>query len=233
MIYKGLELDHLGQYIDVSTVKTDCAIQEIDEMIEIVAKHNCICASPMPWATEYTIGKLKSVTGTVVTGVVGFPSGAETTSAKVRTARELIALGCRELDMVINVAALKSGMYEYVKSDVKAVIDAAAGIPVKTILEVCYLDDELITRASNLCVEAGASYIKTGTGWGPSPTTVEHIKLIRKTIGSAAKIKAAGGVRSLDTLLSMYAEGCNRFGIGVRTVRDIFQEVQRLESSCV
>ena len=62
----------------------------------------------------------------------------------------------------------------------------------KTILEVCYLDDELITRASNLCVEAGASYIKTGTGWGPSPTTVEHIKLIRKTIGSAAKIKAAG-----------------------------------------
>ena len=198
MIYKGLELDHLGQYIDVSTVKTDCAIQEIDEMIEIVAKHNCICASPMPWATEYTIGKLKSVTGTVVTGVVGFPSGAETTGAKVRTARELIALGCRELDMVINVAALKSGMYEYVKSDVKAVIDAAAGIPVKTILEVCYLDDELIARASNLCVEAGASYIKTGTGWGPSPTTVEHIKLIRKTIGSAAKIKAAGGVRSLD-----------------------------------
>ena len=125
MIYKGLELDHLGQYIDVSTVKTDCAIQEIDEMIEIVAKHNCICASPMPWATEYTIGKLKSVTGTVVTGVVGFPSGAETTGAKVRSARELIALGCRELDMVINVAALKSGMYEYVKSDVKAVIDAA------------------------------------------------------------------------------------------------------------
>ena len=74
--------------------------------------------------------------------------------------------------------------------------------------------------------------MKTGTGWGPSPTTVEHIKLIRKTIGSAAKIKAAGGVRSLDALLSMYAEGCNRFGIGVRTVKDIFQEVQRLESSC-
>lgn len=189
MIYKGLELDHLGQYIDVSTVKTDCAIQEIDEMIEIVAKHNCICASPMPWATEYTIGKLKSVTGTVVTGVVGFPSGAETTGAKVRTARELIALGCRELDMVINVAALKSGMYEYVKSDVKAVIDAAAGIPVKTILEVCYLDDELIARASNLCVEAGASYIKTGTGWGPSPTTVEHIKLIRKPLGPPQRSK--------------------------------------------
>ena len=222
MIYKGLELDHLGQYIDVSTVKTDCAIQEIDEMIEIVAKHNCICASPMPWATEYTIGKLKSVTGTVVTGVVGFPSGAETTGAKVRTARELIALGCRELDMVINVAALKSGMYEYVKSDVKAVIDAADGIPVKTILEVCYLDDELITRASNLCVEAGASYIKTGTGWGPSPTTVEHIKLIRKTIGSAAKIKAAGGVKTRAELEAYLGAGCDRIGTssGIRLLNE-------------
>ncbi len=229
MIYKGLELDHLGRYIDVSTVKTDCTMQEIDEMIEIVAKHNCICASPMPWATKYTVEKLQHISGAVVTGVVSFPSGAATTGTKVMIAREMISLGCRELDMVINVAALKSGMYDYVRDDVKAVIDAAAGVPVKTILEVCYLDDDLIARASTLCVEAGASYIKTGTGWGPKPTTVDHIKLIRKTIGNNAKIKAAGGVRSLDTLLAMYAEGCNRFGIGVRTVKDIFQEVKRLE----
>ena len=133
--------------------------------------------------------------------------------------------------MVINVAALLSGQYKLVRDDVKAVVDAANGVPVKTILEVCYLNSDLIARAATLCVEAGASYIKTGTGWGPKPTTVEHIQLIRSTIGNAAKIKAAGGVRSLDILIDMYAAGCDRFGIGVRTASNLFEEVHVLSAS--
>lgn len=231
MIYRNFNLDNIGNFIDVSSVKTDCTMQEVDQMIDIVVKNNCICASPMPWATEYTIKKLAPLSSAVTTGVVSFPSGAENTKIKVEMAKELISLGCRELDMVINVAALLSEQYDFVRDDVKAVVDAAKDVPVKTILEVCYLNPDQIARASTLCAEAGAAYIKTGTGWGPTPTTAEHIRLIRKTIGNAAKIKAAGGVRSLDILIDMYAEGCDRFGIGVRTANNIFQEIQSLKSA--
>lgn len=225
MNYRGIDLNTIGRLMDVSTVRTDCVMDEVDEMIEIVKKYHCICASPMPWITKYTIDKLEGYDA-VVTGVVGFPGGAETTETKCHIASEMVKLGCKEIDMVINVAALKSGNEAYVKDDVRRVIETA-GVPVKTILEVCYLSEDEIKKASLLCVDAGATYIKTGTGWGPTPTTVEHIKLIRKTIGDAAKIKAAGGVKTLDTLIDMYEVGCNRFGVGVRSVKNIFGEVKK------
>ncbi|SHO43018.1 deoxyribose-phosphate aldolase [Anaerocolumna xylanovorans] len=218
---------NLGRILDVSTVRTDVTMEEINQMIDIVRKYNCICASPMPWATRYTLDKLADCPNTVVTGVVGFPGGAETTHIKVSTANELLSMGCKELDMVINVSALKSGNYDYVKNDIKAVVETAGSVPVKTILEICYLTDEEIKRASEIGVSAGATYIKTGTGWGPKPTTVETVKLIRSVIGNSAKIKAAGGVRNLDTLEQMVKAGCDRFGIGVRTANTIFEEVEK------
>lgn len=221
------ELLNIGRFTDVSAVRTDVAMTEIEEMINIVRKYNCICASPMPWITEYVIEKLKDKTNTVVTGVVGFPSGAITTEAKVFSAKELISMGCKELDMVINVSALKAGKYSVVEDDIKRVVDCANGVPVKTIIEICYLTDDEIVRASEIGVKAGAEFIKTGTGWGPKPTTVDTIKLIKKTIGNSAKIKAAGGVRDLDTLLEMKACGCDRFGIGVRSASQIFEEAYR------
>lgn len=218
---------NLGRVVDVSAVKTDVDMDEVDQMIELVRKYRCVCASPMPWATRYTIEKLADCPDTVVTGVVSFPGGAETTFIKTATAKEMLAMGCRELDMVINVSALKSGMYDYVMEDVKAVTDAAGDVPVKTILEICYLTDDEIKRASEICVKAGASYIKTGTGWGPDPTTVGTIRLIRSTIGNSAKIKAAGGVKNLDILMEMAEAGCDRFGIGVRSARAILEEAEK------
>lgn len=213
--------------MDISTVKTDVTFDEVKLMVDIVRKHHCICASPMPCFTKYTVDQLKDEPDIVTTGVVGFPDGAATTFIKSATTKELISLGCEEIDMVINVSALKSGMYQYVEDDIRAVVDAANGYPVKTILEICYLTDDEIRRASEIGVKAGAAYIKTGTGWAPKPTTVETVKLIRSTIGNAAKIKAAGGVRSLDTLLAMVDAGCDRFGVGVRTATQIFGEVDR------
>lgn len=220
---------NLGRIMDVSAVRTDVSMDEVNQMIDLVKKYHCICASPMPWATRYTIEQLANCPDTVVTGVVGFPGGAETTWIKEATAKEMLAVGCKELDMVINVSALKSGMYSYVKDDVKAVVEAAGKIPVKTILEVCYLTDDEIRRASNLCVEAGAAYIKTGTGWGPSPTTVDTIRLIRTEIGNAAKIKAAGGVKSLEILREMAEAGCDRFGVGVRSARAILEAAEKYQ----
>lgn len=219
---------NVGRMIDVSTVQTFCGKEENDLLIDIVRKYNCICASPMPSYTKYVIDKLADRKDIVTTGVVSFPSGAEDTFIKVATAKDMISLGCEELDMVINVGALKSGDYKTVEDDIKAVVDAANGYPVKTILEICYLTDDEIKRASEIGVKAGATYIKTGTGWGPKPTTVETIKLIKSTIGDSALIKAAGGVRSLETLVAMAEVGCNRFGIGYRTAPAILEEAAKM-----
>ena len=219
-----IDLKAIGRLVDVSTVRTDVTLEEVDRMIEIVKKYHCICASPMPFITQYVIEQLQDTPDTVVTGVVSFPSGAETTFIKQATAKEMIAIGCEELDMVTNVSAMKSGKYDLFKDDIKAVVDAACGVPVKSILEICYLTDDEIARASELAVEAGVTYVKTGTGWGPKPTTLETVQLIKKTIGDSALIKAAGGVRDLDTMLAMIDAGCNRFGIGVRSALNILQE---------
>ena len=224
---RKIDLRQIGRIMDVSAVRTDVDFHEINQMIEIVRKYHCICASPMPWATRYTVEQLSDMEDAVVTGVVGFPSGADTTFIKVATAKEMLAVGCRELDMVINVSALKSGKYQVVENDIRAVVESANDIPVKTIIEICYLSDDEIRRASELAVKAGAAFVKTGTGWGPRPTTVETIRLIRKTIGSAAQIKAAGGIRDLDTMLRMVEAGCDRFGIGVRSASAIIEEAAR------
>ena len=195
---KEVDLKNISRMIDVSTVRTDIVMDEVEEMIDTVIKYNCICASPMPWVTKYTIDRLKDYPDIVTTGVVSFPSGAATTANKIIEAKENIAMGCEELDMVSNVSALKSGKYDYFVDDIKAVVEAADGVPVKSIIEICYLTDDEIKKASELCVKAGVTYVKTGTGWGPKPTTVETIKLIKETIGDDALIKAAGGVRDLD-----------------------------------
>lgn len=224
---KKIDYKNLGRMIDVSTVQTFCGREENDLLVDIVRKYNCICASPMPCFTKYVIDKLQDREDIVTTGVVAFPAGAEDTFIKVATAKDMISLGCRELDMVINVGALKSGMYQVVEDDIRAVVEAAGDVPVKTILEICYLTDDEIKRASEIGVKAGAAYIKTGTGWGPKPTTVDTIRLIRSTIGDAARIKAAGGVRTLDTLVEMVQAGCDRFGIGYRTAPTILEEAAR------
>lgn len=221
------DLKFLSRHIDVSAVKTEISMQEINQMISTVKKYNCICASPMPWATRYTIDKLKDTPGTVTTGVVSFPAGAETTFIKEATTKELIAMGCEEIDMVMNVSAFLSGDYEYVKKDIQRVIAAANGVPVKVILEIAYLTDEQIRRAAAIGVESGATFIKTGTGWGPKPTTIHTIEIIKEEIGNSAKIKAAGGIRDLDSLLAMYEAGCDRFGLGVKTVEKILKDLFR------
>ena len=224
---KEVDLKNISRMIDVSTVRTDIVMDEVEEMIDTVIKYNCICASPMPWVTKYTIDRLKDYPDIVTTGVVSFPSGAATTANKIIEAKENIAMGCEELDMVSNVSALKSGKYDYFVDDIKAVVEAADGVPVKSIIEICYLTDDEIKKASELCVKAGVTYVKTGTGWGPKPTTVETIKLIKETIGDDALIKAAGGVRDLDTLIAMAEIGCNRFGLGVRSARTILEEAKK------
>lgn len=182
----------------------------------------------MPSYTPLVIEALKDEPDIFVGGVVGFPSGADTTSVKVAQTRELVAMGCDEIDMVINVGKLMSGRYDEVQSDIEAVIEAANGKPVKSILEIAYLSDDEITKGSLLAVEAGVTFVKTGTGWGAKPTTAETIKIIKNAIGDRAR-KAAGGARTLESILAMKDAGCTRFGIGVNSALSILEEAYRRE----
>lgn len=220
-----MDLIKIPRMIDISGVRADVTLEELDQIVSLAQQYRFVCAFAMPCFTQYLAEKLRDDHDIMVGGVVGFPSGADTTSVKVTDAREMMAAGVQELDMVINIGALKSGRYDIVRDDIRSVVEVAGGLPVKSILEIAYLTDDEIARGAEIAVEAGVTYVKTGTGWAPKPTTVDTIKLIKRTIGDSALIKAAGGIRTLDTLLEMVDAGCSRFGIGVNSVIKIMDEV--------
>jgi deoxyribose-phosphate aldolase len=211
------------QYIDVSCVRTDVTYEEVTQVAAAAKKYNFICAFAMPCFTEKLRDLLKG-SSVRLGGAVGFPSGADTTDQKVGCAQYLKAVGCDEVDMVINVGALKSEDDAYVHNDIRKVVEAVYPIPVKSILECAYLSDEEIIRACNIAVEAGVSFVKSGTGWAAKPTTVDMIRLMKKSVGEKVLIKAAGGVRSLAVLEEMYAVGCRRFGISLSSALNILRE---------
>jgi deoxyribose-phosphate aldolase len=122
-----------------------------------------------------------------------------------------------ELDMVINVGMLRSGRDRYVEDDIRGVVAAAQGTPVKVILEAHYLTDEEIVRGSRMAVRAGAAFVKTGTGWAPTGATLHNVALIKSAVGEAAQVKAAGGVRDLPTVVEMIRLGVTRFGVSANS----------------
>ena len=219
-----MDIKTLPRMIDLSCVKADSTIEEMNKMVDLAKNYNFVCCFAMPYYTQWLVEKLKDFPETVIGGAVGFPHGNDLTSIKVLSAVTQKKLGCKEIDMVQNITALKHGDYDEVEKDIKSVKEAIGDTPLKVILEVSYLTDDEICRASEIAVKSGAHFVKTGTGWGNKPTTVEHIKLIHKTIGDSAKIKAAGGVRDLDTILAMIDAGCSRFGIGVNSSIGILKE---------
>jgi deoxyribose-phosphate aldolase len=214
--------------IDISAVRADVTQDEIVELAAFARRNHVICAFAMPCYTPLLAQLLRDTPDVAVGGVVGFPSGAETTGTKVSAAKELAAAGCGELDMVGCVGALKSKDDSYYSNDIRSVVQAAGGIPVKAILEATCLTREEIVRGCLLAVDAGAAFVKTGTGWANSPTTVEIIRLIKETVGNRAGIKAAGGIRDLATVREMTRAGCTRFGIGIQSARKILEETSAM-----
>jgi len=214
--------------IDISCVKGNDTVADIDRMIDFSYKHHPKCLFALPAFTGYLSEQLerKGKQDLLLGGTMGFPAGAELTEIKVMTAKRFVDMGCDEFDMVINIGALRSGLYDVVYDDIKAVVDAAEGHTTKCILEVTRLTDDEIRRGSELAVKAGISFVKTGTGWMTSPSTPEHVKLIRQTIGNAAGIKAAGGIRDLATIQAMIDEGCTRFGISLSGCQAILAELE-------
>lgn len=186
----------------------------------------------MPWKTEWLCKEMADCPEVRVGAPVGFPSGADSTAIKVAGAIEQKAYGCKEFDMVINVGALKSGKYDYVRDDIKAIADIVEGDIFKTIIEAPLLTDYEIQKASEIAVSCGVTFVKTGTGWAKTPSTVHHVELIKDAIGDAAQIKAAGGVRTIEHVVDMVNAGCSRFGIGIASIKSILDAVDKGEYVC-
>jgi deoxyribose-phosphate aldolase len=145
--------------------------------------------------------------------VIGFPLGANTTDTKAFETKDAISKGAHEVDMVINISALKDKKYDYVQNDIKAVVDAAEKKAlVKVIIETCYLTDEEKKIACELAKKAGADYVKTSTGFGTGGSTPQDIKLMRDTVGPEIGVKASGGVRNIEDAIAVINAGATRIG---------------------
>ena len=148
-----------------------------------------------------------------VTSVIGFPLGANTTEIKALEASKAVSDGANEIDMVLNVSALKDGKFDYVESDIRAVVDAIKGKAIlKVILETCLLTKDEIVKACELSKSAGAQFVKTSTGFSTGGATEADVALMKKTVGDALEVKASGAVRDYDTAIKMIHAGATRIG---------------------
>ncbi|MEM9035042.1 MAG: deoxyribose-phosphate aldolase [Actinomycetota bacterium] len=203
----------LAGYIDHTLLAPNATADEIDQLCAEAAEHHfaSVCVSPT-WVPR-CVSALQH-TNVATCTVIGFPSGATTSATKAAEAAEAVATGATEVDMVINIGALRSGHAEVVRDDIGAVVEAATagGAIVKVILETSMLTDDQKTAACVLAVEAGAHFVKTSTGFGGGGATVEDVALMRRAVGEDLGVKASGGVRTREDALAMIEAGATRIG---------------------
>jgi deoxyribose-phosphate aldolase len=201
----------IAPYIDHTLLKPDATREEIIKLAEEARQHGfaTVCVNS---ANVGTAARILSGSKTVPIAVVGFPLGAALPSAKAFEAREAVRCGAREIDMVINIGALKGKDYPLVLKDIAAVVDAAKPYPVKVILETSQLSQQEKIIGSALAKAAGAAFVKTSTGFGGGGATVEDVALMRKVVGEDVGVKASGGIRSTEQALKMIQAGANRIG---------------------
>ncbi|WP_412168466.1 deoxyribose-phosphate aldolase [Curtobacterium flaccumfaciens pv. flaccumfaciens] len=204
-------VDAVRGLIDHAILKPELTRADVDAQLDEAAAHRVFSVCVRPSDVAHAVERLTG-TGVGVGTVIGFPHGTTSTAAKVAESLQALADGAFELDMVQNIGAAKSGDWQRVEQDVRAVVDAAGDTVVKVILETAFLTDDEIVAASRAAQTAGAAFVKTSTGFAGGGATAEHITLMRRTVGADTGVKASGGVRGLDTLLEMVEAGANRIG---------------------
>jgi len=209
---RTITAEQLAKTIDHSLLRPELTDQDVIEGCRLAKRYNVASVCVRPCDVSLAVSELQGSDVKVGT-VVGFPHGNTTTASKAFEARQAVANGAQELDMVINIGALRSGRYDYVENDIRAVVEAAGeGIIVKVILENCYLTDEEKVKACQLAEAAGAHFVKTSTGFAASGATIEDIKLMRASVGPKMQVKAAHGVRTLEAALQVIEAGVTRIG---------------------
>jgi deoxyribose-phosphate aldolase len=202
----------LAGWIDHTILKPDATAGQVSNLCDEARRFHfaSVCVNPayVPLAAELLIGS-----GVAVCSVVGFPLGATLREIKAAETQQVIAAGATEIDTVINIGAIKSADFALAFHDVQAVVEAAAGKAlVKVILEMCFLDMREKIIGCLVCKQAGADFVKTSTGFGPSGASVDDVGLMRRLVGAEMGVKAAGGIRTLQDAQRMIAAGANRLG---------------------
>jgi deoxyribose-phosphate aldolase len=209
--------------IDHTLLKVDATRADVDKLCREAAEFKFATVCVNPFWVAYAASRLRG-TGVGVCSVVGFPLGATTADVKNFETRRAIFDGASEIDMVINVGALKSGDLRTVERDIEAVVEPChqCGVISKVIIEAALLTDEEKITASTLTKAAGADFVKTSTGFGPGGATIADVALMRRVVGAEMGVKAAGGVRDLEGLKAMVAAGATRVGAsaGVKIVQE-------------
>jgi deoxyribose-phosphate aldolase len=223
-----LTVQDMADMIDHSLLRPELSREQIIEGCSVAKEYAVasVCVKP----SDVALAKKElSDSRVLTTTVIGFPHGSSKTSVKVFEAEEAMKDGAVELDMVLNIGKLMSGEYEYVERDIKAVVDAAhaKGVIVKVIFENFYLSDDLKIKACKICENADADFVKTSSGFAGGGATIEDLRLMRKNCSDKIRIKAAGGVRTLDDALAVRSVGTVRFG--ATATKAILDEAKKRE----
>lgn len=204
----------IAKMLDHSTLQPFLTDEDIRKGCELALRYDTasVCARPcdMPLVASLLRGS-----DVKVCTVIGFPHGTHRTAIKVAEAKQALADGCAELDMVINIGKLLGGDEDYVRDEIRQIVQVAheAGALVKVILETCYLTDAQKVTACHLSEEAGADFVKTSTGYGTKGCTIQDLQLMRRSVSERVQVKGSGGIRDLDTVLSARAVGATRCGV--------------------
>ena len=201
----------LNKYIDHTLLKADATKEQITKLCNEAKQYNfasvCVNTCYVPLCKE-----LLKDSDVKVCCVVGFPLGAMDSDSKAYEAKKAVENGAGEVDMVINIGALKDKNYDYVTKDIEKVVNASKPSIVKVIIETCLLTDEEKVEACKCALNAKAEFVKTSTGFSTAGATVEDVALMRKTVGNNCKVKAAGGIRSYEDAMKMIEAGADRLG---------------------
>ncbi len=201
----------LNKYIDHTILKPETTQDQVEKILSEAKEYDFASVCVNPTWVSLAAESLKDSDVKVCT-VIGFPLGANTSAVKAFETKDAIANGADEIDMVINVGALKAGNDALVLDDIKAVVDASGDKLVKVIIEACLLTDDEKVRACQLSKEAGADYVKTSTGFSTGGATVADVALMRKTVGPDMGVKASGGARSYEDAIAFIEAGASRIG---------------------
>lgn len=212
---------NINKMIDHTLLKPEATKEMIENLCKEAKEYDfkSVCVNPYWVSTAYEELRDSDV---LVCTVVGFPLGSTTKETKFFETDFAVQEGADEIDMVINVGALKSKQYDVVLEDIKSVVQAANGRTVKVIIETCLLSDEEKVKACELSMEAGANFVKTSTGFSTAGAKVEDVELMKSIVGDNLEVKASGGIRDLDTALKMIEAGATRLGVsaGVQIVKE-------------
>jgi len=203
----------LAKMIDHSLLRPELNDEQVEAGCYLALDYNVASVCARPSDADLVVSLLEGST-VAPSSVVGFPHGGATTAVKLYETRDMLRRGIAEVDMVLNIGKLLSRQFQYVEAEIDEIarVCHGAGAILKVIFENAYLSDELKVAACEICMRCQADFVKTSTGFAPSGAIPEDLVLMKRTVGDVCRVKAAGGVRTLDSALEVYSLGCDRFG---------------------